>query len=251
MKCPNCGQSASGRFCSQCGTVLGKPKCPTCGATPPAGARFCTQCGGTLTPGSTASAGAGGGNSNVAWWVAGALLVVVILALALPRLNEDSGSPVPPPQQTGAPAGGIDLASLTPREAADRLFNRVMTAVTQGDTAVAVQFLPMAVQAYDMARPLDQDGFFHMGMLQIEAQDFPGALASAQEGLAADPDNLLNLSIAGQAAAATGDSTSATQFFQRFLDVYDAQIVQPKPEYQAHANLLPEMKAEAEAYLGG
>ena len=48
----------------------------------------------------------------------------------------------------GAPGALPDLASMTPREQFDRLYNRVMQASEQGDTATANRFSPMALQAY-------------------------------------------------------------------------------------------------------
>lgn len=45
--CPNCGNQATGNFCSNCGA--GKPAvptaCPTCNAPIEPGAKFCNQCG--------------------------------------------------------------------------------------------------------------------------------------------------------------------------------------------------------------
>jgi ribosomal protein L32 len=44
--CPNCGRPVgSEKFCANCGTALGTPHCPQCGAELAAGARFCGNCG--------------------------------------------------------------------------------------------------------------------------------------------------------------------------------------------------------------
>jgi tetratricopeptide (TPR) repeat protein len=177
-------------------------------------------------------------------------LLIVILVLPIVRQDQAAG-PVAP---VGPPAGGpstTDLANMPPREAADRLFNRVMTAVAADNTAEWAQFLPMAIQSYDMARPLDQDGLFHLSMLHSQNQDPQAALAVAREGLETNPDHLLNLNAAAHAAAAAGDSAAATEYYQRFLDVFEAEQAKGLAEYQAHANMLPEMTAEAEAFLGG
>jgi tetratricopeptide (TPR) repeat protein len=177
-------------------------------------------------------------------------LLIVILVLPVVRPDPSSG-PVAP---VGAPAGGpstTDLANMPPREAADRLFNRVMTAVSANNTAEWAQFLPMAIQSYDMARPLDQDGLFHLSMLHSQNQDPQSALAVAREGLELNPDHLLNLNAAAHAAAAAGDSAAAAEYYQHFLDVFEAEQTKGLAEYQAHGNMFPEMTAEAEAFLGG
>ncbi len=45
-ECPSCGKPVgSEKFCSNCGTALGTPKCPKCGEELAAGARFCGNCG--------------------------------------------------------------------------------------------------------------------------------------------------------------------------------------------------------------
>ncbi|MBM4237830.1 MAG: SPFH domain-containing protein, partial [Euryarchaeota archaeon] len=50
--CPKCGaqNSATNKFCAECGTKLGAEtvKCPKCGASVPAGSKFCPSCGGEI-----------------------------------------------------------------------------------------------------------------------------------------------------------------------------------------------------------
>ncbi len=102
MKCPSCGAATEGgRFCSNCGAALEKPECPGCGHKPPAGARFCNQCGaamgGSATGGSTLPGAQG---NQVAWWMAGALLLGLILVIAYPVYGP--GRPaVPAPVEDG------------------------------------------------------------------------------------------------------------------------------------------------------
>jgi hypothetical protein len=48
-ECPSCGKPVgSEKFCGNCGTALGTPKCPKCGAEVAAGTRFCGNCGGQI-----------------------------------------------------------------------------------------------------------------------------------------------------------------------------------------------------------
>jgi tetratricopeptide (TPR) repeat protein len=123
-----------------------------------------------------------------------------------------------------------------------------MTDISQGDTADAVAFQPMAVEAYERAEPLDLDGLFHMSLLQ-RLTDPAAALATAQRILDSNPDHILGLGAAAEAEAQAGQPELATKYYKHLLDVYDAQSKLDLPAYEAHKSLLSEMKAEAEAYL--
>jgi tetratricopeptide (TPR) repeat protein len=140
---------------------------------------------------------------------------------------------------------------MTPREAADRLFNRVMTAAAQEDTAQASTFLPMAMDAYDLARPLDEDGLFHLSLLQRAAGEIEASLATAQEGLESNPDHLLNLSAAAEASLQLGNVDAGLGYYRRMLEAWDREIAVGRPEYEEHAPLLPLLREDAEAVVSG
>ncbi len=150
---------------------------------------------------------------------------------------------------TGAAA--VDLSQMTPREAADRLFARVMSAAEQGDSTQAMQFLPMAVQAYERAQPLDLDGLFHLSSLQRTGMDLEGALATAQGGLDVDPDHLLLLHAAGEAAREQGDSALAQEYFAHIIEVYDEQMASGNADYNAHSSMMASLRANARQFAGG
>ncbi len=262
MKCPSCGTPAEGgRFCSNCGAALGKPHCSGCGHKPPAGARFCNQCG-TAMPGAAVLGAATGASPTVIhasgnrlpWWMAGALLLGLVLVIAYPVYGPGRAS-APPPVASGpaaGPAGGPagrppDLSSMTPREAADRLYNRVMTAVAVDDSTEAGTFLPMAIAAFELAEPLDTDGKFHVVLLQLTGQFNAEALEGAEEILSEHPNHLLGLAMAGDASLALGDSTSARGYYRRWLDAYETESAKDLLEYRDHAPMFPEMQATAEA----
>jgi hypothetical protein len=45
-QCPSCGKPVGAeKFCGNCGTALGTPKCPKCGGEVALGATFCGNCG--------------------------------------------------------------------------------------------------------------------------------------------------------------------------------------------------------------
>jgi len=136
---------------------------------------------------------------------------------------------------------------MTPREAADRLFNRVMTAVAVDDSTEAGTFLPMAIAAFGLAEPLDTDGKFHVVLLQLTGQFNAEALVGAEEILSEHPNHLLGLAMAGDASLALGDSTSARGYYGRWLDAYETETAKDLLEYRDHSPMFPEMQAKAEA----
>lgn len=249
MKCPSCGtDDESGRFCSSCGVALGTPKCTGCGHQPPAGARFCNQCGNAM--GGSASRPEGSGN-QVAWWMASALLLGLVLVIGYPIYGPGrSAAPAPVAVGPATGAAAVDLSSMTPREAADRLFNRVMTAVSANDSTEVVSFLPMAIRAFELAEPLDADGKFHMVLLRLTGQFNAEGLEGAEEILSEQPNHLLGLAMAGDASLALGDSTAARAYYQRWLDAYESELEKDLLEYQDHGAMFPSMQAAAEALAG-
>ncbi len=267
--CPRCGATGSGNFCANCGATLGARPCPACGNTPEPGARFCNRCGRPLNPaaegmpvaapvgtGATPPAAATNPNSAMGWWVAGLVLVALIVFVAYPTIQgKQSGSGGQ--SAAAAPAAGamgnasaIDLNSMTPREAADRLYNRVMSAAENGDSSQVVMFLPMSIAAYERARPLDIDGLYHLSLLQRTGGDAQAALATAREALDKNPDHLLALGAAAQAAEAMGDTSTADTYWSHFLEAYDKEMAAGRVEYQEHQNILPDYRQQAQAAVG-
>lgn len=157
----------------------------------------------------------------------------------------------------GPPPGSVEPTSPPPGPTADpasepdRLFDESMRALAAGDTAGALTRIPAAIDAYERAGRLDADGMFHLALLREAAGDFPGARSAAETVLANHPDHLLHLSVLARTSAAMGDSTAAREAWRRFLDAYDAERAEGRPEYEAHSALLPDLRSEAEEGLGG
>ncbi len=189
--------------------------------------------------------------NQLAWWMAGALLLGLILVIAYP-VNGPGRPAEPAPVAAGPVAGaaGVDLSSMTPREAADRLFNRVMTAVAADDSTEVVSFLPMAIRALELAEPLDTDGKFHLVLLRLTGQFNAEALEGAEEILSEQPNHLLGLAMAGDASLALGDSASARTYYGRWLDAYETETLKDLLEYRDHETMFPEIRAKAEALAG-
>jgi len=271
-KCPECGKTSTGNFCQHCGAKLGGRFCNQCGAELDAGARFCNQCGEKVA-GGAARAPAGAhreaaaavvGGQNLPWWIAGAAMFVLIVVLGV-RMVTPRGSPAPTATaQPVAPfAGGgstpacassgapPDISNFSMRQSADLLFDRVMRCVSAGDSLGAQMFLPMALGAYDQARPLDDDGLFHLSLLNRVAGNLEDAMANAQEVLDREPNHVLALAAAAEAAVDMGDRDAAGAYYRQILDVIDAEIARGLPEYEAHSTILQSIRSDAEAFLGG
>ena len=140
---------------------------------------------------------------------------------------------------------------MTPREAADRLYDRIMRAASAGDTTEALAFLPMALDAYALVLPLDADGHYHVSLLHALGADHEMALEVAERGLVDAPNHLLLLGAAAHAAAELGDGNGANAYHDRFLDAWEDERARGLEEYSMHAIPLAEMREAAEARGGG
>lgn len=242
MTCPTCGATASGKFCSNCGASLGSRNCTQCGAALSPGVKFCHACGAPVAPGGgrASGTGVGAGASNIIpWFLAGGAVVVVFVVLAVTVLKPggSAGSASPAPA-AAAPAGPVDLSQMTPREAADRLFDRVMIDRENGKLDSAAFFAPMALRAYGMIDTLDPDARFHVGLLEIAAGNPAGADAQADTIAQAIPTHLYASMLRAEAARARGDSAAAKRADAEFQRNYADETAAGRPEYAPHASWL-------------
>lgn len=174
-------------------------------------------------------------------------MVVLVMILALPILRPEEPAR-PGVAAGGAPAAAVtDISNMTPGEAASRLYDRVMRAASANDTAQVQMFLPMAIDAHEMAKPFSSDEAFHLSSLQRMAMRNDEALASAQEALTLDPNHLLLLYTAGEAARAAGREDVAGEFANQLLEVWDEEMASGKEEYQMHQGMMDDIRAFAES----
>ncbi|MGH7506709.1 MAG: double zinc ribbon domain-containing protein [Longimicrobiales bacterium] len=246
MKCPVCSTESEGRFCPECGAGLKDVRCSACKTPLIAGARYCTQCGHA----------AYSGPARLPWIVAGVALTALAAVLIVQAVggNDAAADLMPPGGASQAPPlageGGMPELSADPRENADRLFNRIMTERANGNLQQAEFFLPMAIQAYGLAEPLDDDGIFHLSLLQGASGQFDDAQRSAERILENNPQHLLALGAAAEAVLAAGDTTAARAYYRRLLDAYDAEKEKVYPEYVDHAGIMPQYQEQARALIG-
>lgn len=251
MRCSSCGAEASGKFCSECGApVSGKQSgCSKCGHELKPGAAFCSNCGQPARPRVSKPLSA-----HLPWVLSFVALAAFAFLIAWfvqqqsrARIGDDpiTGG-LPEPSATGGAAGGAggmpDLASMSPREAADRLFDRSMREQEAGNEGQASQFANMALQAYGQvpSDQIDLDALFHVGLLHLSIGDSNTATSIAAGILADDESHLLALLLARRAAAAVGDQAAAEGYAERLRAAVEAGLLDEagRPEYQAHRALI-------------
>jgi hypothetical protein len=253
--CPACGSAATGNFCSACGASLVARTCAACRADLSPQARFCHRCG---RPAGAASGGRPPlpARERTAWLVAGALCLALIAGIvfkvvraAPPAAPDMANAGAQSAREDAGPAAAgpaPDISRMTPRERFDRLFNRIMQAAEQGDTAQVDRFTPMALGAYTQLDSVNADARYHAAVLRMQVGDFPGALALADTILARSPGHLFGYVVRGTAAGLAGDSAAARRADREFLAHYDAEIRADRIEYKEHEPALADFKQQAE-----
>jgi hypothetical protein len=154
--------------------------------------------------------------------------------------------PVAPPAPVFVPPNSNtppDLSKMTPREAADRLFNRIMRTSEQGKTDEALRFVPMAVQAYGGLPVLDDDARYHLGLIHGIAGDRENGLRHIAALKQAAPNHLLALMLEHAIAEKSGDRAADSKIVAAFAAAYVAEMATGRPEYMAHRNTIDQFLA--------
>ena len=223
----------SEKFCSQCGAELASD------------AKYCHQCGWRL-----------GSVFGMRWmlpiFLGAATALVIIFLVQLVRSESAARTAAQPPSGAGQPSAGgpPDLTQMSPRQAADRLFDRVMRASETGDQAEVNQFLPMAINAYYLIGPLDPDARYHLGTLFLADNNAEGALIQADSLNLDAPNHLFADLLRGRVYDAIESDAELRAAYQAFLDHEPAERALQRPEYQAHGVILRRFGQEARAALG-
>lgn len=235
MKCPSCGTDAgTAKFCPNCGTALADRTCTGCGAKLSARSKFCPDCGKAVgAAGAPLTSPSAPHSSFLPWLIAG----VAVVALATTIIIAVTRRPAPAAAGAGATPTGTpapDISNMTPREQADRLFNRVMESSTTGDTARIAFFGPMAINAYANIAPLDADARLHVGMIHLTLGATDAALAQADSIQTEAPQHLFGPLLAARAAEAAGNDARRRTAYRALLARWDAERAKNLTEYQQH-----------------
>lgn len=257
MTCPRCGSEATGRFCSTCGAALGGGNCPSCNAPLSPGAKFCHACGaavGGAPGGGGMPTGAGGSGRNVVPWVIAAVAVVALIVVAALQLNRPPKTAAQTAAMAGQPPADematTDISNMSPREAADRLFDRVVRAAQAGDTQQVSFFGPMTLQAYARVPDLDNDAHYHLGVIDGLLDQPEAELAEADTIAKALPSHLFASMLRYDVAHMRNDSAEMRRAARNFLDHYDGEMKAKRPEYDAHAPIVKSYHEQFEKLLG-
>jgi hypothetical protein len=247
--CPSCGTPANGKFCGQCGARLASTDCAQCGAAIKAGARFCASCGTAV--GAVTVARRSGSRNVLPYAIAAGAGLVVALIIAY-RTQSPAGAaqvqeaPQAPFASTGGGGAPPDISKMTPREAFDRLFTRVMTASENGDTAQANRFTPMAIMAYGNLPEADADARYDVALIKLHAGDFAGARALADTIRTQEPRHLFGFVLQAAIGRFEKKPEAVTAAYRGFLAVADEELKTNRPEYAAHRGMLDSFRQAAE-----
>jgi len=248
-KCSGCGTPSDGEFCTRCGKPINAiGHCSSCGSACEVGALYCRDCGAPVGKPPVKSM-----RARLPWILTGLALVAFAIALSV-MIGKGTGERAPGMPPTGSiitgaqPAtgpSGVDLSSMTPREAADRLFDRAMREESAGNMAQALQFAEMGVRTYGMipAAEVDADAHFHLGLLELLRSQPDDAELHANAILETLPDHLLGWVLQERISEQRGDATGVEQAQSRFLAVLDAQRALNLAEYAQHAVIIDGQEA--------
>jgi hypothetical protein len=173
--------------------------------------------------------------------VAGTLAGIVYLAS-----ENNVAAPTTPATDSSEVLSGqpVDLSTMSSREAADRLFNRVMMAEEQGDKQEVLQFAPKAIQAYGLVDNMDADAYYHIGLIHAALGEVGKMQKQVEILKQVSPGHLLGLILEHDAAEKSGDGDAAAKASAAFAAAYASEIKAGRPEYEAHRNTIEKFFAE-------
>lgn len=248
MECPACGTRGNGRFCAECAAPLQSAACRECGTAHVVGSRFCHHCGVSVhsTPRSHPEpAGAPPIRLRRSYALPWAVAVIAFVTLAgfvvwerssVGAATVDAGAPLASASEGDLASRAPDISAMSPRERAERLYDRAMMAKQSGKLDSATFFATMATMAYGQLGELTTDDHYDLGRLALLTGAAPVASAEADTMLSIRPTHLLGLMLAEDAARAGGLTSKANAYHARLLANAAKERKAALPEYREHAS---------------
>jgi hypothetical protein len=175
--------------------------------------------------------------------VGGLALVALVVLVVAQRAGGGSVNREAVASPLGAPGPMVrapDLSTMSPRERADRLFNRVMSYGERGVKDSVQFFADMGIRAYQMLPSLDLDARYDMGRIAEVSGNAALAKAQSDSILRESPTHLLGLALGARAARLTKDESAARAYDRRLLAAERAERRKDLPEYERHARDIDE-----------
>jgi hypothetical protein len=233
-RCPKCGANASGKFCSECGAVLGNLACAACSTGLIEGARFCHRCGlpvGAAVPPSDQKPSS---SMSLPWVVAAIALLAFIAVIAGQKFGANRESPETQTVSEIPQGRAPDISNMSPAERAIRLHDRIMQWKSAGRQDSVMLFAPMGVAAFEMLGALDEDSRYDVGMIGWAAENAALAKAQADTILQKNAKHLLGLILAARAAKMEKREADERGFYQRLLAAEPTERATARNEYLIH-----------------
>jgi hypothetical protein len=132
-------------------------------------------------------------------------------------------------------AAAPDISTISPRERAARLYDRVMRLHEEQKRDSVSFFAQMALNAYAAIPDLDMDGRYDMARIAMVAGALPVAIAQSDTILRRDSTHLLGLLLGADLAHAANNKARAKRMESTFVTVANRERQRNLPEYEAHS----------------
>jgi hypothetical protein len=169
---------------------------------------------------------------------AGLVALAVIVFVGAQIGSRGSGADAPADRIPLAPqtvGSAPDITSMTPRERASRLYDRIMRLHEERKADSVTFFAPMALASYASITDMDADTRYDMARVAMVAGALPVAKAQADTILRADSTHLLGLLLAADVARAGNDRVKASRLEATFVSAAPRERARNLAEYAAHS----------------